>query len=116
MSVPVAVVQHSLPGMTTTIMSPRRIPSSSPLIIASPGSPRKSTKPAGIPIYYSVPGMTSTPTGAVGEPNKFERCVQHVKEKQSEWCAEHGYKRGVDPTTGKSCYNPWAVCHKSTGM
>lgn len=47
---------------------------------------------------------------------KFESCVLQVKEKQGDWCAEHGYKRGTDPTTGKSCYNPWAVCHRSTGM
>jgi hypothetical protein len=43
-------------------------------------------------------------------PSKYERCVMDVKEKQSQWCKEHNYK--TDPTTGKACYNPFAICSR----
>jgi hypothetical protein len=52
-------------------------------------------------------------------PSKYERCVMDVKEKQSKWCKENNYgskengnSRFYDPTTGKSCVNPYAVCSR----
>ena len=50
-----------------------------------------------------------------GEPDltgmgKHERCIYHIKAKNSEWCASKGYPaREVGPDS-KVCTNPWAVC------
>ena len=64
----------------------------------------------------SLPPAFSPRTQAAqaAEPSKFERCVMHVKDKQSDWCADQGYPRGARDPDGHKCANPWAVCHAST--
>ena len=45
--------------------------------------------------------------------NKFEDCVRKVKAKQPPGCV-NGRKWGKK-IRGRTCYNPWAVCHASIG-
>jgi hypothetical protein len=53
------------------------------------------------------------------DPDKYERCVQHVKEKSSQTDDEtkeaKGKEKGVTYKGEHFKYNPWAVCNKSTG-
>jgi phosphatidylethanolamine-binding protein (PEBP) family uncharacterized protein len=44
---------------------------------------------------------------------KYCRCVLHAAAKQPDWCLED--KAWRDKREGATCYNPYAVCAKSTG-
>lgn len=41
------------------------------------------------------------------------RCLAHVSAKNPPWCYKHGAWKSVRP--GTPCYNPYALCTKSTG-
>jgi hypothetical protein len=47
--------------------------------------------------------------------SKFERCVVHLKRKQSRWCRSRKYPRYKRDPKGRKCYNPWAVCARLRG-
>lgn len=43
---------------------------------------------------------------------KHERCIYHVKAKNSEWRAVNGYKAYAIGPNGKVCVSPRAVCSR----
>jgi len=45
-------------------------------------------------------------------PDKHERCIYHLKNKNSQWCQDNGYKAYAVGSDGRVCYNPWAVCSR----
>jgi len=47
----------------------------------------------------------------INDQDKHERCIIKLKHKQSDYCAANKYKAYLfDPTTGKTCYNPFMIC------
>lgn len=45
---------------------------------------------------------------------KYCRCVAHVASKNDEWCYIHNAWKKPTGNTGRKCYNPYAVCTKTT--
>ncbi len=50
-----------------------------------------------------------------GEPDltgmdKHERCIYHLKAKNSAWCASKGYPAYQVGPDGKVCYSPYSIC------
>lgn len=47
------------------------------------------------------------------EQKKYCRCILHTAAKQPDWClTEKAWRQNRN---GKGCYNPYAICTKSTG-
>jgi len=75
--------------------------------------PKTQTVPGG-KIPYMLPGAVISESDA-----RTCRCTLHVGARQPSWClAEKAYfQKRTDPQSGQveTCYNPYAVCVKSTG-
>lgn len=124
-------VGHILPTTSASAsVLQQYIPTSIPTPTIQTFVPQQYT-PTNLNSINYVPFMTPTnnPTNTHSYSNKSEyfkdgsglderqqkycRCVLHAAAKQPDWCLEE--KSWRDKRDGATCYNPYAVCAKSTG-